>query len=153
MSQFYTENFQWVLALPADPAPIRQEDYTLPPAERRSSYQEDVPMNVLLACDRSSAYENRHDLVNAIRWTRIGIDQTRPDSDFAQFMRGGLANTYEKAHRWDDARATLREVIAVKQRYPRTWGYYADNARSGLKSVTDRERKARAPHPESRPGH
>jgi hypothetical protein len=131
-SSFLSHDFEWTLHLPQQPALITARDYCAPPAERRVFYPEDVPFSVRLAFDRAIAYECQSDRENAIRWLRWGIDHSRPDSNYAQFLRSDLATEFNRARDHPSEQAVLREIVAVKERYPKTWGYYAQMARRGL---------------------
>jgi hypothetical protein len=142
-SSFLGSDFQWRLPLPSQPEPIRAEDYRLPAAEARVHYAEDVPLPIRIARERAQAYRCRTDRANAIRWLRWGIDHSAPDSNYAQFMRGDLAAEYHRMGDQDRMAAVWREIVAVKERYPETWGYYAARARQGLAELAKRQPRPR----------
>ena len=102
-----------------------------------------MPPPVRIAFWRSVAYESQGDWKSASRWLRWGIDHSRPESNNAQFMRLGLAHDYHRARNRAAELATMREIVAVKQRYPQTWGYYAKLARLGLEEAARKQGEPR----------
>jgi hypothetical protein len=124
-------DLSWNVSLPAVPETITPVDFEVPKNERRVFYHEAVPLAARVAAARSQAYFGT-DPDNAVRWLKHAIALSAPDSDNAQFLRGQLAHQYRQAREGQKAQQVLLEILAVKERYPHTWGYYATSARSEL---------------------
>lgn len=132
-------DFDFELPLPERPGPrpcpeIWDEYVASLPKERIGGILEVVPPEIYLAHQRAWAYRAQSDTANSIRWLQWGIDQSKPDSDFAQSLRILLAGTYrielKDEQRWE---ALLREVLARKRRYPQMSDFYVVSAIRQLK--------------------
>lgn len=129
------QEFTWTIPLPASPRrAILPEDYMVPEAERRTFYKEETPTEVRAAVARAGAYNCQSDPAGAIRWFKAGIALLPPDSNFAQFLRGNVAQQYGRLGDRAGKEAALREIIEVKRQYPNTWEYYARHAQRELEA-------------------
>jgi hypothetical protein len=126
------QEFTWRVPLPAQPSAITRADWEVPLAKRGTFYKEKVPLEVRIAAERSRAYECQSDPAGSIRWLRNAISLLPPDSNYAQFLRGGLSDEYRHVPDPVNEKRVLREILEVKRRYPQTWEHYAKMARWSL---------------------
>jgi hypothetical protein len=126
------QDLRWIITLSTPGGEVRMADFAAALAHSNVRVQEEVPVAATLAATRSQAYECQSDYPNAIRWMRLAVLACRPDSNQGQSYRLNLAAQYRRSKNHFRSNATLREVIATKVRYPKTWGFYAETARQML---------------------
>ncbi|MBM3457552.1 MAG: hypothetical protein FJX77_03330 [Armatimonadetes bacterium] len=136
------EEFTLSLALSAPRAPFREQEFVDPTVPPRERFLEDVPFAVRLAGTRARSYRVRRNFAREEYWLQEGIRLSAPDGNQAQYLRLNLVHVYWEADQPDRARAMAREVLQVRQRYPRTAEHYARVARYYL---TRKPRSSRAP--------
>jgi hypothetical protein len=129
------EDMRWTVPLPGKTSRISPEDYMTPPAQQRTFYRERLSPVEQTCEQRARMYGCQSDFAASARWRRYAIALLPATSDYGQYLRGSLAADYSYLHDRAREKKTFEEIIAVHERYPQTWEYYARSAQQSLKFV------------------
>jgi hypothetical protein len=149
-SILFRQEFAWTLPLPEKVAPIDVERYLPPDHHQRFRFApgaDDSTVEAKIAEARAGQYHLQNDWERAIFWQKQALAALPPFTSTAQFCRLHLAGIFSAAGDTKRAAEMYREVIRISREYPKTWSYYAWQARASLKSLTARkpQRAPRAP--------